>query len=120
MSEKKPEKGRQHIDKKRYIIGFGTFAAAFFCEKEIERQMGDASLLFLLLTLGLIIVSLIMLVPIAFLGFPEAIARKCNQGRRPSGGPYDGEAVDFFETHPYDTHYTDSHGTGWDNTFFDD
>ena len=42
MSEKKPEKDRQHIDKKRYIIGFGTFAAAFFCEKEIDRQMGDA------------------------------------------------------------------------------
>ena len=120
MSEKKPEKDIQHIDTIRCIIGFGAFAAAFVCEKEIERQMGETSVLLLLLMLGLCIVTLIMLMPIAFRGFPEAIARKCNQGRRPSGGPYDGEAVDFFETHPYDTHYTDSHGTGWDNTFFDD
>ena len=120
MSEKKPEKDRQHIDKKRCIIGFGTFVLAFICEKEIEGQMGKPSVLLILLMLGLSIVSLIMILPIAFRGFPEAIARKCNQGRRPSGGPYDGEAVDFFETHPYDTNYTDSHGTSWDNTFFDD
>ena len=120
MSEKKPEKDIQHSDTIRCIIGFGAFAAAFVCEKEIERQMGETSVLLLLLMLGLCIVTLIMLMPIAFRGFPEAIARKCNQGRRPSGGPYDGEAVDFFETHPYDTNYTDSHGTSWDNTFFDD
>ena len=120
MSEKKPEKDIQHIDTIRCIIGFGAFAAAFVCEKEIERQMGETSVLLLLLMLGLCIVTLIMLLPIALRGVPEALARKCNQGRRPSGGSYDGEAVDFFETHPYETNYTDSHGTGWDNTFFDD
>ena len=120
MSEKKPEKDRQHIDKIRCIIGFGAVAIAFLCEKEIEGQMGEPSVMLILLMIGLCLVGLIMLVPIAFRGLPEAIARKCNQGRRPYGGPYDGEAVDFFETHPYDTTYTDSHGTSWDNTFFDD
>ena len=120
MSEKKSEKDRQHIDTIRCIIGFGTGVIAFICEKELDGQMGKPSFLLILLMLGLCIVTLIMLLPIAFRGFPEAIARKCNQGRRPSGGSYAGEAVDFFETHPYETNYTDSHGTGWDNTFFDD
>ena len=120
MSGKKPEKDRQHIDTLRCIIGFGTGTIAFFCQKEMEEQMGEPSVTLILLMLGLSIVTLIMLLPIAFRGFPEAIARKCNQGRRPSGGPYDGEAVDFFETHPYGTTYTDSHGTSWDNSFFDD
>lgn len=120
MSEKKPEKGRQHIDKKRCIIGFCAFAAAFVCEKEIERQMGAASVLLLLLTLGLCIVTFIMLVPIAFRGSPKAITRKSNKGTKPSGAPFSGEALDYFETHPYDTTYTDSQGRGWDNTFFDD
>ena len=119
MSEKKPEKDRQHIDKIRCIIGFGAVAIAFLCEKEIEGQMGEPSVMLILLMMGLSIVTLIMLMPIALRGVPEALARKCNQGRRPSGGSYDGEAVDFFETHPYETNYTDSHGTGWDNTFFD-
>lgn len=120
MSKKKPEKDRQHIDTIRCIIGFGTGTIAFFCQKEMEEQMSEPSVPLILLMLGLSMVTLIMLLPIAFRGFPEAIARKCNQGRRPSGGPYDGEAVDFFETHPYDTNYTDSHGTSWDNSFFDD
>lgn len=120
MSEKKPEKDIQHIDTIKCIIGFGTGVIAFICEKELDGQMGKPSVLLILLMLGLSIVTLIMLLPIAFRGVPEAIARKCNQGKRPSGGPYDGEAVDFFEANPYDTTYTDSHGTGWDNSFFDD
>ena len=52
MSEKKPETDIQHIDTIRCIIGFGAFAAAFVCEKEIERQMGETSVLLLLLMLG--------------------------------------------------------------------
>ena len=120
MSGRKPEKDIQHIDTIRCIIGFGTGITAFICEKELDGQMGKHSVLLILLMMGLSIVTLIMLLPIALRGVPEALARKCNQGRRPSGGSYDGEAVDFFETHPYETNYTDSHGTGWDNTFFDD
>lgn len=120
MSEKKPEKDRQQSNILRYIIGFGAFVLAFFCEKEIEGQMGKPSVLLILLMLGLCLVGLIMLVPIAFRGFPEAIARKSNKGTKPSGAPFSGEALDYFETHPYDTTYTDSQGRGWDNTFFDD
>ena len=120
MSKKKPEKDIQHIDTIRCIIGFGTGVMALICEKELDGQMGKPSVLLILLMIGLCLVGLIMLVPIAFRGFPEAIARKCNKGKRSSGGPYDGEAVDFFETHPNDTTYKDSHGTSWDNTFFDD
>lgn len=120
MSKKKPEKDIQHIDTIRCIIGFGTGTIALICEKELDGQMGKPSVLLILLMLGLCIVTLIMILPIAFRGFPEAIARKCNQGKRPSGGPYDGEALDHFESHPYDTNYTDSHGTSWDNSFFDD
>ena len=120
MSEKKPEKDRQHIDTLRCIIGFGTGVIALICEKELDGQMGKPSVLLILLMLGLCIVTLIMLIPIAFRGFPEAIARKCNKGRRPSRGPCDCEALDHFESHPYDTNYTDSHGTSWDNSFFDD
>lgn len=119
MSGKKPEKNRQKSNTLRCIIGFGAFAAALFCENKIE-ETGDPSVLLILLMLGLCLVILITLLPIAFRGFPDAIARKSNKGRSPSGGPRDGEAVDFFETHPNDTTYTDSHGTSWDNTFFDD
>ncbi len=120
MSEKEPEKDRQQSNILRYIIGFGAVALAFYCDKMTEYQTGEAQLPYILLMIGLCLVGLIMLVPLAFRGFPEAIARKSNKGKKPSGGSYDGEAVDFFGTHPYDTTYTDSHGTSWDNTFFDD
>ena len=86
MSGKKPEKDRQHIDTIRGIIGFGTFVLAFICEKELDRQMGKPSVLLILFMLGLCVITLIMLLPIAFRGVPEAIARKCNKGRSPSGG----------------------------------
>lgn len=120
MSEKKPEKDRQQSNILRYIIGFGAVALAFYCDKMTEYQTGEAQLPYILLMLGLCVVGLIMLVPLAFRGFPEAIARKSNKGNKPSGTPFSGEALDYFETHPYDTTYTDSQGRGWDNTFFDD
>ena len=53
MSEKKPEKDRQHIDTLRCIIGFGTGVIALICEKELDRQMGKPSVLLILLMLGL-------------------------------------------------------------------
>lgn len=120
MSEKKPEKDRQQSNILRYIIGFGAVALAFYCDKMTEYQTGEAQLPYILLMLGLCVVGLIMLAPLAFRGFPEAIARKSNKGTKPSGAPFSGEALDYFETHPHDTTYTDSQGRSWDNTFFDD
>ena len=120
MSRKKHEVDRRITDTIRYIIGFSAFAFVMYYDEKSEYQIGPGKLSDMLLVIGLCVVGLFALVPVSFVGFPEAILRKLTKGTRPSGGPYSGEAQDYFEAHPYETTYTDSHGSSWDNTFFDD
>ena len=120
MSRKKQEFDRRITDTIRYIVGFSAFAFVMYYVEKLKYQIGPGKLSDTLLVIGLCLVALFALVPVAFRGFPEAILRKFTKGTRPSGGPYSGEAQDYFETHPYETTYTDSYGSNWDNTFFDD
>ena len=101
----------------RYIFGFGSVAIAMILDSQSEYYGGDDSGSMFLMFICCI-VGLVLLVPIAFRGFPEAILRNLTREKRPSGGPFSGEATDYFESHPYETTYTDSRGRSWDNTDF--
>ena len=67
-----------------------------------------------------VLALIILLLRIGLQGASEAVARKLSgKGKGPSGGPYSGEAQDFFEQNPGESCYTDSAGSSWDNTFSD-
>ncbi len=104
----------------RLIFGFGAFGIAMLLEEAAQYSYGREELILQLIMMGLCIFSLIMLIPVGFRGAPEAILRNLTRSKGPSGGPFSSEAMDYFESHPYETTYTDSHGGIWDNVYSDD
>lgn len=102
----------------RLILGFGAVGLVKLFEEEMQYYDGGEGLFFGLFMIALCIFGAVMLLSVGLKGLPEALSRKASRGKGPSGGPFSSEALDYFEMHPYETTFTDSHGHSWDNTDF--
>lgn len=102
----------------RLILGFGTVGIVKLLEEEPQYYDGGEGLVFTLVLVALCIFGAVMLLSVGLKGLPDALARKASRGKVSSGSPFSSEALDYFETHPYETTFTDSHGHSWDNTDF--
>ena len=108
--------------RKDLLIAGGAWAAlsfANFIEQEAEYYSGLEGALISILAFSIYIGVLVVVLPVAFRGLPEALERKRMNKHKSSGGSFSNEAMAYFEMHPYESYYTDSNGSSWDNLYYD-
>ena len=99
---------------------WGGIGIVTLIEKEAEYHEGLEGALLMLLCIAICIGILAVVLPVAFRGLPEALERKRMRKQRFSGGSFSQEALDYFESNPCESYYTDSRGGSWDNVYLDD